>query len=223
MTTGRINQVTILNSGPKATETPELNQAEQFTKRRFAPQLIGTPELGYNRDLTTIQLPPLSSLQNDPPHECSSARRFPTVPHTPRRRRIPSTDHVRDGYLLAISSRNVLLPRERSRDFNCPSTCLCQKLECSVVIKSMLVRGSLCLLHRFFLFFSMVLGRWSHILEPASSLLTTNPAVAEPEQLLSSRASAFLGTDCSTGLLNTPKRALLISFFKCAKLKPLRD
>ena len=83
--------------------TPELRQAEQFTERRFAPQLIGTPEPGYNRDLTTIQLPPLSSPQDGPPHRCSSAKRLPTVPHAPRRRRIPSTDHVRDGYPLGLT------------------------------------------------------------------------------------------------------------------------
>jgi len=83
--------------------TPEHRQAEQFTERRFAPQLIGTPELGYNRDLTTIRLPPLSSPQDGPRHERSSARRLPTVPHAPRRRRIPSADHVRDGYVLGLT------------------------------------------------------------------------------------------------------------------------
>jgi hypothetical protein len=83
--------------------TPEPRRAEQFTEGRFAPQLIGTPELGYNRDLTAIQLPPLSSPQNGPRHERSSARRLLTVPHTPCRRRIPSADHVRDGYLLGLA------------------------------------------------------------------------------------------------------------------------
>jgi hypothetical protein len=83
--------------------TPARRRAEQFTERRFAPQLVGTPELGCDGDLPTIQLPPLSSPQGGPPHECSGARRLPTVPHAPRRRGIPSTDHVGDGYLLRLT------------------------------------------------------------------------------------------------------------------------
>jgi hypothetical protein len=50
MTTGRINQVTILRAERLGKTTPRINGAEQFTERRMLgmPQPVRSPERCYN-------------------------------------------------------------------------------------------------------------------------------------------------------------------------------
>jgi len=109
MTTGRINQVTVLSG--KAEAEPRPRRVELFTDKRRPKR---TAAARSRRDesrgpLTTIQLPPLSSPQGRPLHEQFSAERVPTVQHTPRKRRIPSTGHARGGYLLGLTPELLLI------------------------------------------------------------------------------------------------------------------
>lgn len=68
MTTGRINQVTILNAaGVGRGDTPS-DGAAQFTDGGRSPRPVGPWSSGYNRARPAIRLPPLSFPRGRPPH-----------------------------------------------------------------------------------------------------------------------------------------------------------
>jgi len=106
MTTGRINQVTILGlwspEGPRPTAGMS-PAAEQFTvvggrSERYL-STYGPQSLGYDGFPRAIQLPPLCSPRDGPRYHCvSGARRRRKVSHLALRRRIPSAGHARSGY-----------------------------------------------------------------------------------------------------------------------------
>ena len=104
MTTGRINQVTILRRWPRgvAGNRRLAPPAEQCTLVGGRPERYlstkGSRSVGYNRFPRAIQLPPLCSPRDGPRHGRSGARRLRGVPHLTRRRRIPSAHHARSGY-----------------------------------------------------------------------------------------------------------------------------
>lgn len=126
MTTGRINQVTILEGTARRPTPDSPKQAEQFTVARSGQQpgvtSCGEPQsetwvslqapylavsgASYDTFRLGIQLPPLSSPQAGPQHTSSGARCHPSVSHTPRRRRIPGTRHIpKDGYRLRLAPK----------------------------------------------------------------------------------------------------------------------
>ena len=101
MTTGRINQVTILSRRPER-RRPTARRAggravtggslrEHPRPRSPEPELRQGPQ-------GTIQLPPLCSPRGGPPHRRSGARRRHGVSHATLRRRLPSAGHARSGY-----------------------------------------------------------------------------------------------------------------------------
>jgi hypothetical protein len=109
MTTGRINQVTILSRGTqRPLGKPPVNGRQSCTVvggRRSDPQHQRSPELGYNRFPQAIQLPPLCSPRDGPRYGCSGARRFHRVSHATLRRRIPSAGHARGGYQPGLTPK----------------------------------------------------------------------------------------------------------------------
>lgn len=113
MTTGRINQVTILTAGggPPAETPPERGGAEQFTRGRGdgdVPRPRGPRSRGYTGP------PGPSSFSHRVPQRAvrHTGDRAATghrhgVGHAPPRRRIPRAGHVRDGYLPGPSPKCV--------------------------------------------------------------------------------------------------------------------
>jgi len=77
MTTGRINQVTILSRAPEGHGRPPAEQAAEQCTRRAALERprLGSRSRGYDRFPSTIQLPPLCSPRGGPQHNRSGARR----------------------------------------------------------------------------------------------------------------------------------------------------
>jgi hypothetical protein len=59
-----------LTPGPRSAAKPWVNKAEQFTERgaQALPACQCPWSGGYNRVLTAIQLPPLNSPKDGPPH-----------------------------------------------------------------------------------------------------------------------------------------------------------
>jgi hypothetical protein len=107
MTTGRINQVTILNA--VAARPPRhlarAGQSSSLTGGR-GPRPPGSLERCYNRALAAIRLPPLSFPRDRPPHEDRAPERHHQVRSRPLRGRVPSAGPrpVRDGNLLRPTS-----------------------------------------------------------------------------------------------------------------------
>ncbi len=73
MTTGRINQVTILTGGPRASPRPAVKQAEQFT------------ELGRAQGTTRLAGHPEQRLQQAPTNHPIAPTEFPKERSTTRR------------------------------------------------------------------------------------------------------------------------------------------
>lgn|SRR5690349_17208299 len=106
MTTGRINQVTILGlwspEGPRPTAGVS-PAAEQFTVvggrlERYL-STYGPQSLGYDGFPRAIQLPPLCSPRDGPRyHYVLAPGAGHRVSHLALRRRIPSAGHARGGY-----------------------------------------------------------------------------------------------------------------------------
>ena len=98
MTTGRINQVTILRRDRSRANPPGGGQSSSLEgrppHRGARPTAVQSPGARLTGFLTTIRLPRLSFPQGGPLHKRSSARRLRTVQHAPRRRRMPSAVHV---------------------------------------------------------------------------------------------------------------------------------
>jgi|HubBroStandDraft_2_1064218.scaffolds.fasta_scaffold252221_1 hypothetical protein len=87
MTTGRINQVTILTAGGRPpTETPPGNGgAEQFTRGREdgdVPRAPGSPEQKLHGSHRAIQFLPQSSPEGGPPYRRSGCHRPPSRSRT---------------------------------------------------------------------------------------------------------------------------------------------
>jgi hypothetical protein len=113
MTTGRINQVTILTEGGRATRRGPPGEGGQSS----SPEVEGTatspgPEVP---GAEATQVPPgPSSFSHRVPQragrhtddQAATGRRH-GVRHTPPRRRIPAAGHVRDGYLPGLSPECV--------------------------------------------------------------------------------------------------------------------
>jgi len=97
MTTGRINQVTIVSAlTRKGRSVPWINRAEQFTERGVrSPPADEDPGARLHGDLPTIQLPPLSFPKDYPPHRSKASKRRRRVWYRPLSKRIPSTGHVK--------------------------------------------------------------------------------------------------------------------------------
>ena len=87
MTTGRINQVTILKVRPRRSRhTMQAQQSwlliglpckmSEHTRPTSQTQPLHPGSEGYNQDSTTIQLPPLSSPRDGPLYKPSSASAF---------------------------------------------------------------------------------------------------------------------------------------------------
>jgi hypothetical protein len=79
MTTGRINQVTILNAAAVGRGDTPRDGAAQFTDGGRGPRLAGSLERCYNRALPAIRLPPLSSPRGRPPHRGRAPERCHAV------------------------------------------------------------------------------------------------------------------------------------------------
>jgi len=107
MTTGRINQVTILSRAPKGLSRPPAEQvAEQCTRRAALERpCLGSRSRGYNRFPDTIQLPPLCSPRDGPQHIRSGARRRHGVLHATLRRRLLSAGHAQGGYQPGLAPK----------------------------------------------------------------------------------------------------------------------
>ena len=107
MTTGRINQVTILSRAPEGHGRPPAEQAAEQCTRRAALERprLGSRSRGYDRFPSTIQLPPLCSPRGGPQHNRSGARRRHRVSHTTLRRRLPSAGHAQGGYRPGLAPK----------------------------------------------------------------------------------------------------------------------
>jgi hypothetical protein len=102
MTTGRINQVTILSRSPREAPANRPQSGRQSSVlegrcgKRPAPSVPGARATTGPQG--TIQLPPLCSPRGGPRHHRSGARRRHGVSHATLRRRLPSAGHARSGY-----------------------------------------------------------------------------------------------------------------------------
>jgi len=107
MTTGRINQVTILSRAPEGRGRPPAEQAAEQCTRRAALERprLGSRSRGCNRFPSTIQLPPLCSPRGGPRHGRSGARRRHRVSHATLRRRLLSAGHAQGGYQPGLAPK----------------------------------------------------------------------------------------------------------------------
>ncbi len=107
MTTGRINQVTILSRAPEGRGRPPAERAAEQCTRRAALERprLGSRSRGCDRFPSTIQLPPLCSPRGGPRHGRSGARRRHGVSHTTLRRRLPSAGHAQGGYQPGLAPK----------------------------------------------------------------------------------------------------------------------
>jgi hypothetical protein len=106
MTTGRINQVTILNAAAsRPRRHPARAGQSSCTDGGRGPRPAGSLERCYNRALPAIRLPPLSFPRDRPPHRGRAPERYRRVWPGPLRGRIPSAGPRprRDGSLLGLA------------------------------------------------------------------------------------------------------------------------
>jgi len=114
MTTGRINQVTILTAGGRATHrdppSPGGRAVHQRSRGRRRPPAPRSPEQKLHRSPRAIQFLPQSSPGDGPPYRRSGCHRPPSRSRTyaPQEEDTHSRSHlVRDGYLPGLSPECV--------------------------------------------------------------------------------------------------------------------
>ena len=112
MTTGRINQVTILTplqrtEAPIRGETPRREQSSSLegggSRAHLDPP--GLPELRLHGFPGIIQLPPLSSPKDGPPHGCSGPKPIPVCDMRPSGGGYLPPVTSEDGYRLGLTPK----------------------------------------------------------------------------------------------------------------------
>ncbi len=76
MTTGRINQVTILNARASRPQRHPRERAEQFTDGGPKPPATRVPGAMLQQGPAAIRLPPLSFPRGRPPHQARAPERY---------------------------------------------------------------------------------------------------------------------------------------------------
>ena len=101
MTTGRINQVTILTQEPKGNGVNPRRSRAVTERRKELKSLTAarrTPEQGYTR-LSHYPFAPTEFLTEWSATQESRVRSLDPVQHIPRKRRIPFTSHIQERVL----------------------------------------------------------------------------------------------------------------------------
>lgn len=108
MTTGRINQVTILGRGRERLQLGHCSPTveESLRRRRDLGHLdLRVPRARLRRSPSAIHLPPLSSPRRCPPYSAQPFRMFRRVWHGRLKRRILLPKHARGGNRLQLTPK----------------------------------------------------------------------------------------------------------------------